>query len=127
MTIVRAMTARQLFLIVFGLAVLSALPLVLSPSLVNAAIKMLIAALFALAFSLAMGQAGMLSFADQSNGRHDSNGLRCEIADLAENDDMGRRDHIPEISRMRRRNDLVIDPHLLQAVEQPPLPDRMLV
>ena len=62
MTIVRAMTARQLFLIVLGFAILSALPLVLSPSLVNAAIKMLIAALFALAFSLAMGQAGMLSF-----------------------------------------------------------------
>jgi len=61
-TIVRAMTARQLFLIVLGFAILSALPLVLSPSLVNAAIKMLIAALFALAFSLAMGQAGMLSF-----------------------------------------------------------------
>jgi len=62
MTAARAVTARQLVLIVLGLAVLAALPLVLSPALVNAAIKMLIAALFALAFSLAMGQAGMLSF-----------------------------------------------------------------
>ena len=34
----------------------------LSPNLLNAAIKMMIAALFALAFTLAMGQAGMLSF-----------------------------------------------------------------
>ena len=41
---------------------LLALPLVLTPNLVNAAIKMMIAALFALSFSLAMGQAGMLSF-----------------------------------------------------------------
>ena len=62
MTTARAMTLRQVVLIVLGLAVLTVLPLVLSPSLVNAAIKMLIAALFALAFSLAMGQAGMLSF-----------------------------------------------------------------
>ena len=38
------------------------LPLFLSPNLLNAAIKMMIAALFALAFTLAMGQAGMLSF-----------------------------------------------------------------
>src|SRR5205823_10384703 len=38
------------------------LPLVLTPSLINAAIKMMIAGLFALSFSLAMGQAGMLSF-----------------------------------------------------------------
>jgi branched-chain amino acid transport system permease protein len=55
-------TARERFLIAAGLAVLLVLPLVLSPSLVNAGIKMMIAALFALAFSLAMGQAGMLSF-----------------------------------------------------------------
>jgi branched-chain amino acid transport system permease protein len=61
-TSARAITARQLVLIVLGLAVLAALPLALSPSLVSAVIKMLIAALFALAFSLAMGQAGMLSF-----------------------------------------------------------------
>jgi branched-chain amino acid transport system permease protein len=38
------------------------LPLLLTPNLMNAAIKMMIAALFALSFSLAMGQAGMLSF-----------------------------------------------------------------
>lgn len=37
-------------------------PLLLTPNLVNAAIKMMIAGLFALSFSLAMGQAGMLSF-----------------------------------------------------------------
>src|ERR1700687_6489211 len=43
-------------------ALLLALPLVLTPNLMNAAIKMMIAALFALSFSLAMGQAGMLSF-----------------------------------------------------------------
>src|SRR6185437_4453527 len=41
---------------------LLALPLVLTPNLVNAAIKMMIAGLFALSFSLAMGQGGMLSF-----------------------------------------------------------------
>ena len=49
-----------------GLALLAGallvLPLVLTPNLVNAAIKMMIAGLFALSFSLAMGQAGMLSF-----------------------------------------------------------------
>jgi branched-chain amino acid transport system permease protein len=38
------------------------LPLPLTPNLINAAIKMMIAGLFALSFSLAMGQAGMLSF-----------------------------------------------------------------
>ncbi len=43
-------------------ALLLALPLVLTPNLTNAAIKMMIAGLFALSFSLAMGQAGMLSF-----------------------------------------------------------------
>ena len=43
-------------------ALLLVLPLVLTPNLMNAAIKMMIAALFALSFSLAMGQAGMLSF-----------------------------------------------------------------
>lgn len=37
-------------------------PVVLSPSLVNAGIQMLIASLFACAFSLLCGQAGMLSF-----------------------------------------------------------------
>jgi len=43
-------------------AILLVLPLPLTPNLVNAAIKMMIAGLFALSFSLAMGQAGMLSF-----------------------------------------------------------------
>jgi len=54
--------AHQWILIAAGLAILLVLPWALSPSLVNAGIKMMIAALFALAFSLAMGQAGMLSF-----------------------------------------------------------------
>lgn len=54
--------ARNLVLLVVGLAVLAILPLFLSPNLMNAVIKMMIAALFALAFTLAMGQAGMLSF-----------------------------------------------------------------
>lgn len=53
--------SRPLGLLVIA-GLLLALPLVLTPNLVNAAIKMLIAALFALSFSLAMGQAGMLSF-----------------------------------------------------------------
>jgi len=43
-------------------AILIVLPLPLTPNLINAAIKMMIAGLFALSFSLAMGQAGMLSF-----------------------------------------------------------------
>ena len=45
-----------------GVALLVALPALLSQSLVNAAIQMLIAALFACAFNLVCGQAGMLSF-----------------------------------------------------------------
>lgn len=45
-----------------GLGLLLALPLLLSQSLVNAAIQMLIAALFACAFNLLCGQGGMLSF-----------------------------------------------------------------
>lgn len=44
------------------LAGLLVLPEVLSPALINGAIKALIAALFALAFNLLMGQGGMLSF-----------------------------------------------------------------
>src|SRR3546814_2415674 len=43
-------------------ALLLALPLYLSTSLVNAAIQMLIAALFASAFNVLAGQGGMLSF-----------------------------------------------------------------
>ena len=54
--------ARSLILIVSTIVFLAVMPAFLSPNLVNAAIKMLIAALFALAFTLAMGQAGMLSF-----------------------------------------------------------------
>jgi branched-chain amino acid transport system permease protein len=53
---------RNLIFILLAVALLAILPPFLSPNLVNAAIKMLIAALFALAFTLAMGQAGMLSF-----------------------------------------------------------------
>lgn len=53
---------KNIILVVAGLALLAILPLFLSPNLLNAVIKMMIAALFALAFTLAMGQAGMLSF-----------------------------------------------------------------
>jgi branched-chain amino acid transport system permease protein len=45
-----------------GVALLVALPLLLSQGLVNAAIQMLIAALFACAYNVVCGQAGMLSF-----------------------------------------------------------------
>lgn len=45
-----------------GVGLLVALPLVLSQGLVNAAIQMLIAALFACAYNVVCGQAGMLSF-----------------------------------------------------------------
>lgn len=44
------------------LALLAAAPMFLSPNLINAAISMLIAALFATAYNLLCGQAGMLSF-----------------------------------------------------------------
>ena len=53
--------SRQLGLLAL-VGLLLVLPLVLTPNLINAAIKMMIAGLFALSFSLAMGQAGMLSF-----------------------------------------------------------------
>jgi branched-chain amino acid transport system permease protein len=53
---------RTIVLLLAALGLLVVLPLFLSPNLLNAAIKMMIAALFALAFTLAMGQAGMLSF-----------------------------------------------------------------
>jgi len=53
---------RTIFLLLAALGLLIILPSFLSPNLLNAAIKMMIAALFALAFTLAMGQAGMLSF-----------------------------------------------------------------
>jgi branched-chain amino acid transport system permease protein len=55
-------TPRRLLLLCIGFAVLALLPIGLTPNLVNAVIKMMIAALFALAFALAVGQAGMLSF-----------------------------------------------------------------
>jgi branched-chain amino acid transport system permease protein len=45
-----------------GLAILLALPWLLSMGLLNAAIQMLIAALFASAYNVVCGQAGMLSF-----------------------------------------------------------------
>lgn len=48
--------------ITLGICVLGALPFILSASLLNASIQMLIAALFACAFNLLCGQAGMLSF-----------------------------------------------------------------
>lgn len=54
--------SRPFLLAIVALALLASLPLFLSGNLLNAAIKMMIAALFALAFTLAMGQAGMLSF-----------------------------------------------------------------
>jgi branched-chain amino acid transport system permease protein len=47
---------------VTAVALLFALPAILSPSLVNAVNQMLIAALFACAFNLLCGQGGMLSF-----------------------------------------------------------------
>ncbi|MDX2156850.1 MAG: branched-chain amino acid ABC transporter permease [Hyphomicrobiaceae bacterium] len=53
---------RSFLFALLALAILAALPMFLSGNLLNAAIKMMIAALFALAFTLAMGQAGMLSF-----------------------------------------------------------------
>lgn len=55
------MRIRAIFLGIL-LALLVALPFLASESLTNASIQMLIAALFAAAFSLLCGQAGMLSF-----------------------------------------------------------------
>lgn len=52
----------RIILIIAGLSFLLALPLLISQGLVNAAIQMLIAALFASAYNLLCGQAGMLSF-----------------------------------------------------------------
>ena len=50
------------FWLLVGATLLFLLPLVLSQSLLNASIQMLIAALFACAFNLLCGQGGMLSF-----------------------------------------------------------------
>ncbi|GAB7542269.1 branched-chain amino acid ABC transporter permease [Cupriavidus sp. 8B] len=52
----------QKTLLLLGVGALLALPLVLSQSLVNASIQMLIAVLFAASFNLLSGQGGMLSF-----------------------------------------------------------------
>ncbi len=56
------MNYRTVILLAAGLATLAALPMFLSANMLSASITMMIAALFALAFTLAMGQAGMLSF-----------------------------------------------------------------
>ena len=56
------MQSKRWIPLALGVGLLLALPALLSQSLVNAAIQMLIAALFASAFNLACGQAGMLSF-----------------------------------------------------------------
>ena len=52
----------QKTLLLLGTGALLALPMVLSQSLVNASIQMLIAVLFAASFNLLSGQGGMLSF-----------------------------------------------------------------
>lgn len=49
-------------LVCAGVALLAVAPALLSPGLLNAAIQMLIAALFATAYNVVCGQAGMLSF-----------------------------------------------------------------
>ncbi|MGV3679298.1 MAG: branched-chain amino acid ABC transporter permease [Acidovorax sp.] len=58
------MTTRHLLLgtLCLGAAILAGLPYLLSAGLLNAAIQMLIAALFASAYNVVCGQAGMLSF-----------------------------------------------------------------
>ncbi|OEI83053.1 branched-chain amino acid ABC transporter permease [Brucella sp. BO3] len=56
------MTIKQSVVALLVVALLVALPYLVSESMTNAAIQMLIAALFATAFSLLCGQAGMLSF-----------------------------------------------------------------
>lgn len=57
------MTSRSFLLATCaGVALLAALPLLLSQGLLNAAVQMLIAALFACAYNVLCGQAGMLSF-----------------------------------------------------------------
>src|SRR6516162_10649730 len=56
------MIVRRNVLLAVGLATMACMPMFLSPNMLAATITMMIAALFALAFTLAMGQAGMLSF-----------------------------------------------------------------
>ena len=58
----RGIALPGLVALLAGLALLLALPALLSASMLNAAIQMLIAALFACAFNLLCGQGGMLSF-----------------------------------------------------------------
>jgi branched-chain amino acid transport system permease protein len=53
---------RSMPMVLAGVLLLAALPALLSAGLLNAAIQMLIAALFACAYSLLSGRAGMLSF-----------------------------------------------------------------
>ena len=53
---------KQLTLVLAGVALLCALPALLPAGLLNASIQMLISALFACAYSLLAGRAGMLSF-----------------------------------------------------------------
>ncbi|ANN76105.1 branched-chain amino acid ABC transporter permease [Bordetella flabilis] len=53
---------KSLFICLASVCLLAALPVLLSQGLLNAAIQMLIAALFASAYNLLCGQAGMLSF-----------------------------------------------------------------
>jgi len=55
-------TRSTLLALAIGVALLAAVPFLLSQGLVNAAIQMLIAALFASAYNVLCGQAGMLSF-----------------------------------------------------------------
>jgi len=54
--------AASAVVMLLALVALAALPAFASATVMNAFIKMMIAALFALSFALAMGQAGMLSF-----------------------------------------------------------------
>lgn len=58
----RIPTGPAAVLVAAGVALLVAAPGVLTPGLLNAAIQMLIAALFATAYNVVCGQAGMLSF-----------------------------------------------------------------
>lgn len=56
------MKMNKIFLVLLAVGLLVAMPSMLSQSLVNAMIQMLVAALFATAFNLLCGQGGMLSF-----------------------------------------------------------------
>jgi len=56
------MARASLITVVLGIVLLAAVPALLPQGLVNAAIQMLVAALFASAYNVLCGQAGMLSF-----------------------------------------------------------------